>query len=344
MGNTDAQGPSGPGGAGLLRALGWDNQWNEVLHALKLPGVRPARIVRVDRGECDVVSARGRERVISDSTRAQGATAPVTGDWIAVVDDAADSAARIAAVLSRRHTLTRRDPGERVAEQVMVANVDSVAIVHGLDRRLPPGRLERLLIMAWDSGAEPIIVLTKSDLDDLYEARGIARALGGATAVVDVSRVDGRGVFELRRRIPIGSTAALVGESGAGKSNLLNLLVGEAVQATGRVRQRDAKGRHTTVAREIHVIPRGGAVIDTPGIRAVGLMASEDTLHRVFADIDDLARECRFANCGHGSEPQCAVQQAVADGTLDPRRLLRYRALAAEIAEQPTERHKRPRR
>ena len=317
-----------------LRALGWDSAWSSALDELGLPGARPGRIVRVDRGECDVVGTGGRERVISDSTRAQGATAPVTGDWIAVLDDAADAAPRIAAVLPRRHTLARRDPGERVVEQVMVANVDRVAIVHGLDRRLPPGRLERMLIMAWDSGADPIIVLTKSDLDDLYDARGIARALAGPTPVINVSRVDGRGVFELRRQIPSGSTAALVGESGAGKSNLLNLLVGEAVQATGKVRQRDAKGRHTTVAREIHVIPGGGAVVDTPGIRAVGLMASEDTMHRVFADIDVLAHDCRFANCGHDSEPQCAVQQAIADGRLDPRRLSRYRALAAEIDEQ----------
>lgn len=328
-----------------LRALGWDDRWSVALDELDLPGARPARIVRVDRGECDVVTAGGRERVISDSTRAQGATAPVTGDWIAVLDDAADSAPRIAAVLPRRHTLARRDPGERVVEQVMVANIDRVAIVHGLDRRLPPGRLERMLIMAWDSGADPIIVLTKSDLDDLYDARGIARALAGTTSVVDVSRVDGRGVYELRHLIPSGTTAALVGESGAGKSNLLNLLVGEAVQATGRVRQRDAKGRHTTVAREIHMIPDGGAVVDTPGIRAVGLLASEDTLHRVFADIDDLAGECRFANCGHDREPQCAVRQAVADGRLDARRLLRYRALADEIdAQSSSHSNKRPHR
>ena len=327
-----------------LRALGWDEEWNGALDALGLPDARPGRIVRVDRGECDVVGAGGRERVISDSTRAQGVTAPVTGDWIAVLDDAAEAGPRIASVLPRRHTLARRDPGERVAEQVMVANVDRVAIVHGLDRRLPPGRLERMLIMAWDSGAEPIIVLTKSDLDDLYDARGIARALGGATSVVDVSRVDGRGVHDLRRRIPLGATAALVGESGAGKSNLVNLLVGEPVQATGRVRQRDAKGRHTTVARQIHMIPSGGAVVDTPGIRTVGLSASEETLHRVFADIDELAGDCRFANCGHDSEPQCAVQQAIADGVLEPRRLLRYRALAAEINEQSTSQPNKKRR
>ena len=327
-----------------LRALGWEAQWEAELAALAIPAARPGRIVRVDRGECDAVTARGRERVISDSTRAQGSTAPATGDWIAVVDDAAAGAARIAAVLPRRHTLTRRDPGERAAEQVMVANVDLVAIVHGLDRRLPPGRLERMLVMARDSGAEPVVVLTKSDLPDVYDARGIARALSGPTAVIDVSRVDGRGVLELRARVPVGATLALVGESGAGKSNLVNLLVGEAVQATGKVRLRDAKGRHTTVARDMHVIPGGGAVIDTPGIRAVGLVAAADTLHRVFADIDELANNCRFANCGHGSEPQCAVQAAIADGTLDPRRLSRYRALAAEIADRMPARDKRPRR
>lgn len=331
-------------GDDALRVLGWDAQWEAALAALAIPAARAGRIVRVDRGECDAVTATGRERVISDSTRAQGSTAPATGDWIAVADDAAEGAARIAAVLPRRHTLTRRDPGERVAEQVMVANVDRVAIVHGLDRRLPPGRLERMLVMARDSGADPLIVLTKSDLPDVYDARGIARALSGATSVVDVSRVDGRGVLELRERVPQGATLALVGESGAGKSNLVNLLVGEAVQATGKVRMRDAKGRHTTVARDMHVIPGGGAVIDTPGIRAVGLIASADTLHRVFADIDELANNCRFANCGHDSEPQCAVQQAIADGTLDPRRLSRYRALAAEIAERTPARAKRPRR
>jgi ribosome biogenesis GTPase len=327
-----------------LTALGWDGDWDRSLRVAGPPRARPGRIVRVDRGECDVITERGRERVISDSTRAQGATAPATGDWIAVADDAADGGARIAAVLPRRHTLMRRDPGERVVEQVMVANVDRIAIVHGLDRKLPPGRLERMLVMARDSGAEPIIVLTKSDLPDQHDARGIARALSGATSVVDVSRVDGRGVTELRRRAPVGTTLALVGESGAGKSNLVNLLVGEAVQATGKVRRRDAKGRHTTVAREMHVIPGGGAVVDTPGIRAVGLVASAEILHDVFADIDALAQHCRFANCVHDTEPQCAVRAAIDDGALDTRRLQRYRALAAEIAERDQPRPNAPRR
>jgi ribosome biogenesis GTPase len=189
-----------------------------------------------------------------------------------------------------------------------------------------------MLIMAWDCGAEPIVVLTKADLPDARGVRDVARALAGTAPVIEVSRVDGRGVLDLRRHIPSGCTAALVGESGAGKSNLVNLVVGEAVQATGKVRERDAKGRHTTVAREMHRLPSGGVIIDTPGIRMVGLWAAEATLHRVFADIDELAVDCRFTNCGHTNEPQCAVRDAVAAGRLDARRLERYRALAAEIA------------
>ena len=313
-----------------LHPYGWDVAWRQAFDALAFRDSEPGRVVRVDRGECDAYTAGGPCRVISDSTRAQGVVAPATGDWVAITN-VGEGGPRLAAVLPRRHTLVRRDPGERVVEQVLVANVDRVAIVHGLDRPLPPGRLERLLTMAWDSGAQPLVILTKADLPDLYDARGVAAALAGDAPIYEVSRVDGRGVIDLRREVGVGRTMALVGESGAGKSNLLNLLVAEAVQATGKVRDRDAKGRHTTVARQMHLVPGGGAVVDTPGMRAVGLWASRETLHRVFADIEDLARSCRFANCGHASEPQCAVQDAVESGDVDRRRLLRYRALDAEI-------------
>lgn len=327
-----------------LAAYGWDNRWQAAFAEAATPEAEPARIVRVDRGECTVVGASGRIRVLSDSTRAQGRVAPVVGDWIAVETDL-EAGPFIAAVLARRHVLARRDPGERVVEQPLAANIDHVLIVHGLDRPLPPGRLERMLVMAWDSGAHAMLILSKADLDDVHGARAVAHALTSDADIVEVSRVDGRGVLDLRRRIPTGETAALVGESGAGKSNLVNLLVGEAVQATGKVRARDAKGRHTTVAREIYRIPNCGLVVDTPGIRAIGLWAADETLHRVFADIDALSESCRFRNCGHHREPGCAVHRAIGAGELDERRLARFHALADElIALAERDRGKKDRR
>lgn len=313
-----------------LAAYGYDTGWSSALAEHGPPRARPGRVVRVDRGECTVMTDAGALRVLSDSTRAQGDIAPATGDWVAISEDD-DVSPWIASVLPRRTVLARRDPSERVIEQVMVANVDHVLIVHGLDRPLPPGRLERMLVLAWDSGADVVIVLAKADVKDVHDARGVARALAAQAAVIEVSRQDGRGVVELRERIAFGTTAALIGESGAGKSNLVNLLVGEAVQATGKVRARDAKGRHTTVARQMHLIPHGGAVVDTPGIRAVGIWGGEEVLHRVYHDIDELSEGCRFSDCAHDREPGCAVLAAVDRSELSGARLGRYHAMVDEI-------------
>lgn len=305
---------------------GWDDGWA----ALVEPGEVAARILRVDRGECDVVSAAGTQRVLSDSTRAQGDVAPATGDWVVLADGPADKRV-IAKVLPRRHTLVRRDPSEAVVDQVLVANVDTVAIVHGLDRPLPPGRLERFLVQAWDSGAEPLVVLTKADLVSapgaLDEQVETVRAIAIDVPLVTTRR-DDASIEALRTQVPEGSTLALVGASGAGKSTLVNLLVGDEVQPTRAVRARDAKGRHTTTARELLLVPNGGAIVDTPGVRAVGVWADEDALHRVFADVEELAEHCRFTDCAHDREPDCAVR-----GAVDGRRLERYRALLAEIDE-----------
>ena len=220
---------------------------------------------------------------------------------------------------------------EAVVDQVLVANVDTVAIVHGLDRPMPPGRLERFLVQAWDSGAEPLVVLTKADVvaskPDLDEMVAIVQAVAIDVDVVLTSRKDDS-IGVLRRRIPPGSTLALIGASGVGKSTLVNWLVRREAQATREVRSRDSKGRHTTTARELLLVPDGGAVVDTPGVRAVGVWADEDALHRVFADVEELAEHCRFTDCAHDREPGCAAREAV-----DPRRLDRYRSLLAEINE-----------
>jgi ribosome biogenesis GTPase len=320
-----------------LARYGWDDGWA----AGYAPGEVPGRITRVDRGECDVVTEAGTGtgvdvvRAVSDSTRAQGRVAPATGDWVAV-GDGPDGKAVVERVLPRRHTLVRRDPSEAAVDQVLVANVDLVAIVHGLDRPLPAGRLERLLVQAWDSGASALVVLTKADAAPADETAAVVRAVAGDVPIVATSRATGEGIGELRARIAPGTTGAFVGASGVGKSTLVNLLVGADLRATRAVRSRDAKGRHTTTARELVLVPGGGAVIDTPGVRAVGVWADEDTLHRVFADIEELATQCRFTDCAHDREPGCAVRDAV-----EPRRVERYRALRGEIDESTTRSRKR---
>ena len=307
-----------------LAAYGWDHDWASSV----APGDDAGRIIRVDRGECDVVTATGEVRVVSDSARAQGDIAPATGDWVVVVPGPEDKPA-IGRVLPRRHTLARRDPSEAIVDQVLVANVDVVAFVHGLDRPLPPGRLERFLVLAWDSGAQPVVVLTKADRTELLaETRTIVEATASGVPVIATRRDDPASFDAVRALVAPHTTTALVGASGAGKSTIVNLLLGRERMATKEVRARDAKGRHTTVARELVLVPGGGALVDTPGIRSVGVWADEDALHRVFADIDELAGDCRFNDCAHDKEPGCAVRDAVS-----PARLGRYRALRGEIQQ-----------
>ncbi len=333
------------GHAGVdLAAYGWTADRSE---EAPLPeGGRFGRLLRVERGECDATTERGSERVVSDSLRAQGDLAPVTGDWVVVVDDA-DVGPAIESILPRRHTLKRRDPSEQIIEQVLVANIDIVMIVQGLDRPLRPGRLERFLVLAWNSGADAAVLLTKSDL---VEAEVVAEALATVAAIAaDVpalvsSASTGEGLDEVLARVPSGATGVLVGESGAGKSTIINALMGDEVQETGEVRDADAAGRHTTITRDLLRLPHGGLIIDTPGVRAVGLWDAEDALHQVFGDIVELVGACRFNDCQHGQEPGCAVMAAVAAGDLDQRRLDRYRAMYDELVEQAQRQEERERK
>ncbi|HSP02477.1 MAG TPA: ribosome small subunit-dependent GTPase A [Acidimicrobiales bacterium] len=321
---------TGPG----LEALGWDESRRAEVEAIDAPGGVPGRVVRQDRGWVQVARADG---VHGARTRADRVGTPVVGDWVVVVDD------EVAAVLERRGVLRRADPvGE--GEQVLAANLDRVLVVAGLDRPVKAGRIQRAAAQAWDAGAEPTVVLTKADLvADPESLRAGVAAEHPGTDVVAVSSRTGQGVDELAHALG-GDTVVLLGESGAGKSSLLNALAGAEVALTGDVRAFDAKGRHTTTRRELHLLPGGGIVVDTPGIRAIGLFVDPEAIDAAFSDIDDLSAQCRFNDCTHDHEPGCAVRAAVEAGELSAERLEAFGELHAEAEWARRPEHERRKR
>jgi ribosome biogenesis GTPase len=253
---------------------------------------------------------------------------PVVGDWVV------ERGGALVAVLPRASLLERLSV-RRDQPQALAANVDVVLIVCGVDRPVKSGRIQRTATLAWEAGATPAVVLTKADArpaDEVDELAAQVLAENPGLDVIVSSVSDGRGVDEVRRTVA-GRTVVLLGESGAGKSSLVNGLLDDAdAAAVGAVRAGDAKGRHTTTTRQLFLLPGGGVVIDTPGIRSVGLWADTDAVASTFDDIDDLAAGCRFADCGHETEPGCAVLAAVEAGTLTPERLASWRALEREAA------------
>jgi ribosome biogenesis GTPase / thiamine phosphate phosphatase len=328
--------------------------WGDRLAALFVeapPGSIPARVITAARGRVVAQTYAGPRQATANPAGWEGQeeTVPTTGDWVALEGPETGDLATIAGLLPRTSRIARLDALGR-DEQVLAANVDTVLVVHGLDRPFKPGRLERSLVMAWDSGAVPAIVVTKADLG--HDARPVLdeiEAIAGSTPVHLVSGTTGEGVHELRRYLIGNKTVVLVGESGSGKSTLVNSLIGEEVRETADVRGGDAKGRHTTVSRDLLLVPGGGVLIDTPGLRSLGIWDSGEGISRTFADLEELAGDCRFRDCAHEAEPGCAVRAAVESGALDADRLDRYRALqreaeALEARRDPAARRERERR
>jgi ribosome biogenesis GTPase len=319
----------------VLRTLGADD---DILAAFVAAltdapaGTVAGRVGRVDRGRFQLLSTQGSVPVAT-----AGVSAVCVGDWCTATRTPeldADTYA-LAQVLPRRTALVRQSSGSRVESQALAANMDTVIVVVPLDRAISRRQIERFLALAWDSGALPVLVLTKLDLvegDMVEQAVAEVAAVSGDLSVLLVSVVTGSGMAEVAALVSAGRTVALLGTSGSGKSSLVNALMGSDAVQTGEVRQADSKGRHTTTWRELVVVPTGGALIDTPGLRELGMWVDEEGIDAAFTDITELAGQCRFNDCAHLTEPGCAVLAAIAAGDLAVDRLESYRKLLGEAA------------
>ena len=293
--------------------------------------LRVGRIVRVDRGEVDVAVGRGRSEVIRCRTTTASKDC-VAGDWV-LFDPSND---RVEAIAERITAFVRRAARGAFAPQTLAANMDAVLVVQALDPGLNERRLERELVLAHQSGATPIVVLTKTDsvgADEVAAAVASAQHVAPSVAVVAVSNVTGEGFDRLRELVRPGSTFALLGSSGVGKSTLVNSFAGETVQLEGEIREGDGKGRHTTTAARLILLGDGHNLLDTPGVRALALWESWEGLAETFPEIEQRTAECGFADCFHDDEPRCAVTAAVAAGEIAEDRLESWRRLRDEMAE-----------
>jgi len=320
----------------LIEEYGWSDALRVEFAPHARAGHLPGRII-VQQREADLVitdvgtlSARLSGRLRHE---AREAGHPAAGDWVALSANAGAGTATIHAVLPRRTAFVRRAADSVQTLQVIAANIDVVFVVTSMNADLNPRRLERFLAAAWQSGARPVVVLTKSDLCEEPEVQAAEIAtLAVGCAVVVVSAHKGAGLGGLMDHIKPGETCVLIGSSGVGKSTLVNALLGEERMATQDIRAADARGRHTTSHRQLILLPGGGLLLDTPGIREVGLIDADAGLSTVFDDIERLAENCRFRDCGHTTEPGCAVREALEQGVLDPDRWAHFQKLGQELA------------
>ena len=313
-----------------LAELGWTDELEAAFTTYAADGFEPARVVAEHRGgfavrtERDDRLAHVRGKLREDELFGG---MPTVGDWVVVVD--AGERYAIESVLPRRTKVSRKTPWLKSDEHVLVANVDTIFIVQGLDGDFNIRRLERYLATAWDSGANPVIVLTKLDVNDDPAAVLEAEAIAMGVPLHAVSNVTGEGLDQLDAYLVPGHTIVLIGSSGVGKSTLVNTLAGRELMPIGDLRN-DGRGRHTTRHRQLHALRNGSLLIDTPGLRELQLW--EGDLDRAFADVAELTQQCRFNDCAHGSEPGCAINEALADGSLDPARWDSYQRLERELA------------
>jgi len=337
-----------------LAALGWTPSRAAAFVRHAEAGHQPARVVIEERGLLRVATGSGETlatiagRLRHDAELDLSVDLPAVGDWVALSGTPGDGPV-VQAVLPRSSAIIRRAPTDRARPtQVLASNVDVAFLVTSLNRDFNLRRIERYLAVGWESGATPVILLSKADLaDDVAGMVLAAEAVAPGAEVIAASAVTGAGLETVRRHLGPGRTVVFLGSSGVGKSSLVNALAGEPLLTTASIREDDARGRHTTTRRHLLSLG-GGLVIDTPGLRELGLTDGEG-LAEVFDDLEVISSDCRFSDCRHEGEPGCAVRAAIADGRLDEARLVAYRKLEreahrAELAANPVQRKAERRR
>lgn len=320
-----------------LQQLGWNNHLETAYLPYKADGFTVGRVGLEHKGSYRVFTEQGiLLGEITGKMRFQSVNRedyPAVGDWVVIQARPAEGRASIHAILPRKSKFSRKVAGMTTEEQIMATNIDTLFIVNALNHDFNPRRVERFMIMAWESGASPVIVLSKADLcEDTEEKIREMEAVAFGVPIIVISSKDKTGLEELSACIKPGETIALLGSSGVGKSTLINTLYGEEIQQVQDIREGDDKGRHTTTHREMIVLPSGGILIDTPGMREFQLWEAGDSLEQSFQDIEDLKENCMFRDCRHKSEPNCAVQAAIANGQLDSKRYESYIKLQKELA------------